>query len=790
MKSSPQKCAFEEAIIILVVGLSRFFNGRWFSIEDLQALFVAGGIQNELTCDHIRLAIKSRNYGRLVENRFGKKSTRFFRCCKSIKSITPKETIGAEIPRIRRRHFLGSENEDQVSIIELYFKNTVLGKHGCGETASMPGQEQLTPTALSPIVVLPSMTITPGKEVTPSCHGSSPSKKQRKQIQTAITPVAKISFRPPSKVTPHKEEHTVSQSCRGWTGSHYESLFRQSLTECSYSAEIAARPSHVFGLSSVYASLKDASELIFCYEAEKGFKLRSKSCAGMINVADNTNRRSILCCFCSPLVKTVSSAANSASKPLMISPTMQASKANFAKLSPDGCVAFLKQVRKKKDQELRNERRCRTRLQKLMDKGMSPINDDSTLSSVTQILEAVAPYIEKTFGKDSERATIWKEALRKLVKNEGELDGPGYHDTVLKYALSKLPKVSKATFESIQNLLFLPSRRHVQRISAKLVSGEEGMEDGPRRTACKTMMRVAKENGWVDDALDMVVTFDGMIMRGCLLLSGKKETKNKLLGCHLLESDSVIEKCFDDYVRKISAASLEQDTFESSLGEALTMNKEHLVYYAKALKPGVDLCFIIAAYNVPSTQAHQISSHVYENILVLEENNFNVRVLCADNAQCNESYFHSKGSMKASEFIPQEVLNKHGLSGDFIMALQHPVNLQPIFIISDPPHALKKVGSSLEHRGLHWEGSEMTMKMLFDVHEAINAHQGEGCLSANPKFGVSDFFGNRFLAMNVKRSAKIFSGTMAGMVTQVCNEPEKYPLATCPPGFFVRSLAF
>ena len=263
MKSSPQKCAFEEAIIILVVGLSRFFNGRWFSIEDLQALFVAGGIQNELTCDHIRLAIKSRNYGRLVENRFGKKSTRFFRCCKSIKSITPKETIGAEIPRIRRRHFLGSENEDQVSIIELYFKNTVLGKHGCGETASMPGQEQLTPTALSPIVVLPSMTITPGKEVTPSCHGSSPSKKQRKQIQTAITPVAKISFRPPSKVTPHKEEHTVSQSCRGWTGSHYESLFRQSLTECSYSAEIAARPSHVFGLSSVYADGR-ARELSWC----------------------------------------------------------------------------------------------------------------------------------------------------------------------------------------------------------------------------------------------------------------------------------------------------------------------------------------------------------------------------------------------------------------------------------------------------------------------------------------------------------------------------------------------
>ena len=254
---------------------------------------------------------------------------------------------------------------------------------------------------------------------------------------------------------------------------------------------------------------------------------------------------------------------------------MPATKANFAKLMPDGCVAFVKQVRKKKDQELQNERRHGSRLKRLMEKGSSPIDDDDTLSSVKQILEAVAPHIDKTFGKDSERAITWREALQKLMKHEGE--GPTHHGIALKHALSKLPKFSKATCESVQKLLFLPSRRHAQRTSQKLVSGDEGLEDGPRHTACKSMKRVAKENGWTDDALDMVVTFDGVIMRGCLLLSGKKETKNKLVGCHLLESDSVIEKCFDDCVRKISAASLEQGTFESTVGEALTANEERLV---------------------------------------------------------------------------------------------------------------------------------------------------------------------------------------------------------------------
>ena len=63
MRSSPQKCAFEEVIIILVVRLSRFFIGHWFSI--------VGCWRNtkgaSLTCNHIRLAIKSRNDARLVE---------------------------------------------------------------------------------------------------------------------------------------------------------------------------------------------------------------------------------------------------------------------------------------------------------------------------------------------------------------------------------------------------------------------------------------------------------------------------------------------------------------------------------------------------------------------------------------------------------------------------------------------------------------------------------------------------------------------------------------------------
>jgi hypothetical protein len=82
----------------------------------------------------------------------------------------------------------------------------------------------------------------------------------------------------------------------------------------------------------------------------------------------------------------------------------------------------------------------------------------------------------------------------------------------------------------------------------------------------------------------------------------------------------VIKKCFDDCVGKVSAASLDQDTFESTLCKVLTTNEEHLVCCAKSLKRGLDLCFMVAACNVPSIQAHYVAhQHVCKKHKSVEE---------------------------------------------------------------------------------------------------------------------------------------------------------------------------
>jgi hypothetical protein len=84
----------------------------------------------------------------------------------------------------------------------------------------------------------------------------------------------------------------------------------------------------------------------------------------------------------------------------------------------------------------------------------------------------------------------------------------------------------------------------------------------------------------------MVMMFDSMIIPDCLPFSSKKETKNMLVDCLPLESDSVIEKRFDNCALKSSAASVEQDTFFSTLGEALTADEERLVCQPKVVEAG------------------------------------------------------------------------------------------------------------------------------------------------------------------------------------------------------------
>jgi hypothetical protein len=150
----------------------------------------------------------------------------------------------AELLPIAADYFLAAEFEDQVSNIRIYFRSTALGKRRCDD--AIPCDDTLL-------------------------AGNAKSK-------LPSTPLVQIVCPPLVQITSDKEVMTSFQACRGWTGDQYwyEPLFRQSWTEFSYSAAMAAQPTHVFGLASVY-TIKGAQRMRGVCGSRCG-RRKTKSC--------------------------------------------------------------------------------------------------------------------------------------------------------------------------------------------------------------------------------------------------------------------------------------------------------------------------------------------------------------------------------------------------------------------------------------------------------------------------------------------------------------------------------
>jgi hypothetical protein len=77
----------------------------------------------------------------------------------------------------------------------------------------------------------------------------------------------------------------------------------------------------------------------------------------------------------------------------------------------------------------------------------------------------------------------------------------------------------------------------------------------------------------------------------------------------MVENESVIDTLFNHFVEKVAQKSNEESLFQEQSKDACTHNGEHLVFCAKSLRLGVDLCFICTAFNFATIKKHQAQHH-------------------------------------------------------------------------------------------------------------------------------------------------------------------------------------
>ena len=211
-------------------------------------------------------------------------------------------------------------------------------------------------------------------------------------------------------------------------------------------------------------------------------------------------------------------------------------------------------------------------------------------------------------------------------------------------------------------------------------------------------------------------------------------------------------------------------------------------------------------YNLPTIKASDVIAEVDEVIRALAHHGFNVRAIVSDSASCNQAFARCLTTIPAKQFISGDIVDggeeKRSLDGDFLIAYPHYLTGEPIFLIDDPPHVLKRVGSAMENKKLTWgmcateDLQPMSMALLKDVYQTISKFNGPFTLRSAKKLSLDHFEGTNYSKMKVKRSAQVLSRTMAGLIREVTANPQKYPmqhsLAGVPPEkrahFFARAL--
>jgi hypothetical protein len=114
-----------------------------------------------------------------------------------------------------------------------------------------------------------------------------------------------------------------------------------------------------------------------------------------------------------------------------------------------------------------------------------------------------------------------------------------------------------------------------------------------------------------------------------------------------------------------------------AISPLLARNTDHSVYY---------VCFIGAIYNTPTLNGSDIQDQLDQVIMALAERGLYNRAQVSDCAGSNVGYTNMVCNIPATNFIPMNVLDKHGLDGLCMVAYESYTDGNAVFGIDDMPH--------------------------------------------------------------------------------------------------------
>jgi hypothetical protein len=570
--------------------------------------------------------------------------------------------------------------------------------------------------------------------------------------------------------------------CRGWSGNKYSDIIALSIQDhVSRQRENGQQitpPTGRIPLATLFSGRKDYNKMELDVSPTTEAVIRARECLGS---NDGT-----LCDVCKVISRSVALLKRQASPEIELHGKMHITPERIMLMGPEKSAAAVQTVRSAKNDEIRLLKMKLQRIEENCAKSETAmeLEHQDDMDILKRVAHESLPIAAKIWGRDSTRyhvfSTSFKDLRGEVYDKDGNVtSGMRYNPECFTKAMVMLREYKERAYAPLAKMLYFPTPRHLRASMKKLLGNNDGgAQIEPICHEKEIWSQWAVENPTISEGWnDIGVEYDSMKISPGMVLTRRTEEKNRLQGAILPENMDISTRLFDQFVFKVAeergvGPTSDEDPMES-VADMLVLNTEHSVYYAVSMNPYCKMAFIAGMYNSSTLTSDKITYQMDDvTRALLVHGGMNKRSEVSDSAGCNEGYVNEWYDIPALEYIPAQVLAKHGLNGVCMVAYIFYGDGEPVFGFDDPPHVLKRVGNAMRNKDLQWgDGFPMTMGVLGDLYNAVVMNEDAFSLKRYRKLSPSLFDKdmNRSMKMKVSPIAKVLSNTMVQVIDEVCN---------------------
>jgi hypothetical protein len=224
---------------------------------------------------------------------------------------------------------------------------------------------------------------------------------------------------------------------------------------------------------------------------------------------------------------------------------------------------------------------------------------------------------------------------------------------------------------------------------------------------------------------------------------------------------------------------------EESIAEGTILERSknivqhHLVFKWTSLAPGEKFSPTVGALNLSELQPSLIRNSIHSVILACHNAGLGVCNVTGDGAGENVKVFAEMSKVDCLQYIDTATMAKFPaieFEAEKLLAMEHPVTREPVFVLEDMPHVVKRIVNALEmssnprsKRKLRWSGNPLNLWMIQNCWEATD---GRSLRMQDTKLTMRHFVKDAFSRMKVYLATQVVSDSVVQMIKRALADDE------------------